>query len=101
MPKGIVLPYETVEAEANKYSRRIDFKRGSPAAYGKAHRKGWLDELGLPPSKWTFAAVEEVAKKYSTRSEFKKGCYNAYKAACRKGWLNVFFPQEECTRMYL
>ena len=36
---------ERCREEALKYDRKVDFQKNSSAAYHKAHRSGWLDEI--------------------------------------------------------
>lgn len=80
---------EKLQAEAGKYTRRVDFQSGSVGAYLSARRQGLLDTLCThmqePATKaYTDEEIFEIAKKFKTRSEFQKNS-KAYSAAFSRG----------------
>lgn len=84
--------------KAKKYSRRTDFQKYDTAAYSKAFKKGWLDDIcshmsymEFIPSKWTKETCTIKAQECDTRGEFKKKYPNAYGAALDNGWLDELF----------
>ncbi len=86
---------ERVNDEALKYQTRSEFSKGARAAYQKAFKQGWLDEvcehmerLVKPVGYWTRERIEKEAKKYSTRGEFAKANPSAYNRARNNGWLD-------------
>lgn len=92
---------ERCATEAQKYETRLQFQKGSEAAYSSARRNGWLDdicahmmEFKKAKGYWTKDKCHEVAKTYDTRTDFNRGCNGAYKIALRKGWLD-----EICSHM--
>lgn len=92
---------ETVLAEAKRYARRKDFKRGSVGAYEFANAHGILDEacahmqlIKRRNGYWTKARTAVEAAKYRSRASFQTGHPTAYKAAFRGGWLD-----EVCAHM--
>lgn len=58
---------ERIEAEAEKYYRRSDFKRGSPPAYHAARRRGILDEVCAHMGR-ARARIIEAAVRWATRN---------------------------------
>lgn len=86
---------QTCISEANKYTFRSEFKKGHPAAYQAARKRGWLDivckhmtEKVKPVGYWTLARCSEEAQKYLTKSDFVKSSGGAYAAASRNGWMD-------------
>ena len=83
---------------AKKYSRRTDFQKYDKAAYSKAFKSGWLDDIcshmsymEFVPSKWTKETYTIKAQECETRGDFKKKYPNAYGAALDNGWLDELF----------
>ena len=83
---------------ADKFSKRIDFQKGNPAAHSAAFKNGWLDEVCLhmsynefEPTKWTKQICAELAKQYKTRGKFKANNSSAYKIALKHKWLDEIF----------
>lgn len=80
---------ETLQIEALKYSRRIDFEQTSNWAYKVARKIHVLDEICSHmkrawEEKWvTFNIIFEEALKYKTRKEFSIKNASAYNAARR------------------
>lgn len=90
--KLTIWTYDACFAEAQKYSYRGDFEKGSPRAYSVAKANNWLDKfewlitINKPLGYWTKERVFEEARKYTMRYLFSKGCRGAYGAAERNGW---------------
>lgn len=87
--------FESIEAEALRYSSRSDFYKAAHLAYSEAERKGWLDEVcghmgpaGQRVPRKSYAEIEAEALRYHTRSEFKQGSLEAYRRAETAGWLD-------------
>lgn len=83
---------------ADKFSKRIDFQKGNPAAHSAAFKNGWLDEFcshmsynEFEPTKWTKQICAELAKQYKTRGKFKANNSSAYKIALKHKWLDEIF----------
>ena len=83
---------------ADKFSKRIDFQKGNPAAHSAAFKNGWLDEVcshmsynEFEPTKWTKQICAELAKQYKTRGKFKANNSSAYKIALKHKWLDEIF----------
>ena len=76
--KRVKWDYASVKEEAGKYSRTIDFKRGSRGAYDWAERNGVVKEVtaGYPPGtagarrKYTREYVRELASTFVTFKAF-------------------------------
>lgn len=87
--------------EAIKYTSRSAFKKGSPASYSAARKKGWLAQLCSkmpllvkPVGHWNKERCQGEARKYTLRSNFKKFASGAYTSAIDNGWL-----EEICQHM--
>ena len=81
--------------EANKYTTRNEFLKGSASAYRIAQRNGWLDEVCAnlsyvvkPPRYWTKERCASHANKYQHRNDFFLHVPTAYRSAQRNGWLD-------------
>ena len=80
---------ENCAIEALKYTRPVDFQKGSPSAEQISRRKGWFEEITRhmewERESWTreklIALVKD--KKYKTTSELQKDSPGAYKAIDR------------------
>ena len=89
---------EAVKAEAKKYSKRIDFERGSLGAYDAALKKfPHILQLvfGNPsqPYKWSKAKLKAEALKYKSKRAFELGSPSAYRAALAMKLFNeIKFP---------
>ncbi|OOY49056.1 hypothetical protein BOV94_12595, partial [Solemya velum gill symbiont] len=84
-------------AEARKYNKRSDFRKGTPGAYHYATRHGLLDECCEQMEErffWSFSLVVEEALKYKTRNEFHLNCPSAIQWAARNELLD-----EVCAHM--
>lgn len=84
---------ESLKIEANKYTYRVDFQKGSARAYDFAHDKGLLDQIcgHMVPSRSkpnTFENLRKSALKYKSRGDFKKGDEAMYQCAWKRGILN-------------
>jgi predicted GIY-YIG superfamily endonuclease len=80
--------FNKVMLEAQKYNRRVDFKKSSPNAYNCAHKQGWLELVcsHMPkPHCWTEDECIENAKMFKTRNVWRKKQSGAYKAAKNLG----------------
>lgn len=90
------------KTEALKYTRRVDFDKGSPGHASRARKKGWYEivcshiPLTIKPvGHWgNIDNARKEALKYNSRAEFQKGSISAYDAAWRKGFLD-----EICSHM--
>jgi len=87
--------------EALMYNTRNEFKCGSPSAYNKAIKNGWIDELCQhmvrvinPPNYWMLDRCHAEALKYQCRNKFIENSSSAYYAARKNGWLD-----EICSHM--
>lgn len=106
---------ERCHEEALKYSRRIDFQRGSRSAYSAAQKHGWLEDIythmtsnNMPKGFWTKQRCASEALKYETRTAFKLGSPGAQLSAYRNGWLDEIcshmkvkihhYSKEECAK---
>lgn len=103
-PKGF-WNYDTCKEEAQKYSTRRDFQKGSNGAYDAAWRNGWIkdfDWLVKPRiahnKKWTREKCYEEAKKYTSRGDFYKYSGVAYGVALTNGWLEGYDWFEQIKR---
>jgi len=89
MPILWELKWETIEevqTEANKYTDRTAFARGSSGAYDKAQRENWLDTvcsfMGEKCNEaYTYEEIITEAKKYTKRSNFRKNSPGTWEAA--------------------
>jgi len=90
--------FESVKAEAAKYSGRTVFSKKSSGAYSSAKRNGWLDNVCSHMKhaniKWTPELLELEAKKYKTRKSFQNSSEGAYQSARIQGQL-----EEICSHM--
>lgn len=84
---------ERVEAEAAKYSTRVQFWENSRSAYNAALANGWHDDVCgrmLHQKKsWGLDECRVEALKYMTRTEFRVGSQVACKIATRQGWMDI------------
>lgn len=82
---------ESITEAAKCYSRRLDFKHGSPTAYSVALNLKIMDEIcghmDAAPIQWTDEMIKIEASRFSERHEFKNGS-SAYCAAVRRGILD-------------
>ena len=86
---------ERIKAIAAEFRTPAEFRKGSPQAYGAAHRLRILDQacahmLRFKHPDWTQTEIAAEALKYSSRSDFERMSRGAYKAAHRRGLLDVF-----------
>lgn len=92
---------ERCAAEALKYKTRSRFKEGSPSAYSKSVKYGWIDmvcshmtPLMRPHGYWTKERCAKEALKYTTISDFENKSSGAYDKVRRSGWV-----KELCSHM--
>lgn len=83
---------KTILEEALHYQHRSDFNEGCKAAYVKASKMGWLDDVckHMSPKrviKWTYEGCSAEAQKYESRAKFKSDSPGAYQTASDKDWL--------------
>lgn len=92
--------YEQCRTEAKKYTKRSNFKNGSPSAYGAARKNGWLDDICShmtlsrlqKKALWSyFDQCKKEAANYRNRSDFQAKNKIAYKIAKENGWLDLFY----------
>jgi predicted GIY-YIG superfamily endonuclease len=85
------LTFERCAEEAQKYSSRTEFARGSTGYYIKARRMGWLAEIcghmEYLSQPWTRAMCTTAAATNASRGDFFHKNPKAYKAALTNGWL--------------
>ncbi|MBB3017703.1 hypothetical protein FHR70_000743 [Microvirga lupini] len=88
----LTMPKFTIDEcfeEAKKYSARVDFFKGSPAAYAALQKRKLLSDacshMTLSPrysyTRWDVASAFAEAAKYKNRAEFKRKCPGAYEFA--------------------
>ncbi|MCV2877207.1 GIY-YIG nuclease family protein [Rhodobacteraceae bacterium XHP0102] len=88
---------DDILAEARKYSRRVDFKLGSPKLYDAAVSQRLLEKAcehmrGInKKGHWTKEACIEFAKSCSDREEFCKSTTGAYDASVKNNWLDEVY----------
>lgn len=84
--------YESCYEEAKKYTRIVDFAKGSPGAYQKAIKEKWRDDYTWLPyaKRWTYEEIYELAKQFDYKVDFYRGNCGAYDTALRNGWLDDF-----------
>lgn len=88
--------YDKCYEEAQKYSSKTEFQKGSYTAYKKSRENNWIDDytwlINPAPttSVWDYDSCYKEAQKYNTRKQFQKGCSSAYKKAREKGWLKDY-----------
>ena len=94
--------YDSVAAEASKYSRTLDFKKGSRGAYDWAERNGVVKELtaGMNPDRkpnkyWTKDRCLFIASYYEDQSDFIREQFNCYRRCSELGIL-----EEAMSHMY-
>lgn len=84
-----------IQAEANRFSCRSDFRAHARLAYNAAQRWNLLDavcshmERKPHPLEWTRRRIDAEALRYSYRGDFKAGSPQAYNAARRMGVLDA------------
>lgn len=95
--KVINLTLNDCKVEALKYKTKTEWRYGHGLSYGKAYRKGWLEEcckhMMVIRTSPTFNSIEYCQKdalKYKTRSDWAKAKGSLYQFANKQGWL------EEC-----
>lgn len=94
---------EKCREEALKYTRRVDFKNGSPSAYATAGAKRWLKEITshietnqkYSGGYWTEERCAAEALKYDTPQKFKNGSVSAYSILQKAGLLEKYCSHME------
>lgn len=86
---------DRVFKESKKYCTRMDFKKGSSTAYGRAAKFHWLNEMTwlvsdtMPHGYWqNKQIVINEGMKYTSRSTFRWGNPSAYRSAIDNGWID-------------
>ena len=78
-----------IQASADRYGTRGEWKKGDFNAYKTAHRSGLINKfcghMTVMCKTWTDAKIKASADRYQTRNEWIKGDKNAYQAAHRRG----------------
>lgn len=90
MPKGYWTKEKITELSLG-FSVRNHFRMKHRAAYERAMKNGWLDEICSHMKevvRWTKETCQQEASKYKTRKDFKLGSGSAYECARRNKWLN-------------
>lgn len=88
---------EKIRAEAAKYSRKVDFQRGSKACYSTMLTRfpGLIDALFTNErASWTEDNVRAEAAQYKTKTAFMKANGAAYQAAGRLGIIDELFANQ-------
>lgn len=84
---------ESLQQEALKYQRRVDFYEKNPNAYHSARLHGLLDEIcaHMKPKRREFTDEDliEIGKKYKFRTDWKVNDSSSYTTATRRGLLDV------------
>jgi len=87
--------FQKVSKVAKRFKSRSEFHRRALAAYTKAWKNGWLDDvckhmvrLHLPNNYWSFQRVEKEAAKYKSLSRFREKSSSCYSTAKRNGWVS-------------
>jgi predicted GIY-YIG superfamily endonuclease len=84
--------FERVKNEALKFNTKFAFEKGCGGAYGKAIRKGWINQvcMHMKPllTTWTHELCLAEALKYTSRSQFRDKKIGAYLYAHRNGIIN-------------
>ena len=82
--------------EAIKFKTKQEFRTNSNAAYNKAEKMKWLNEitkhmkeLKKPNGFWTFEKCLVESKKYKSYIEFQSNSSSAYGASLKNGWLKT------------
>lgn len=86
--------------EALQYSSRVEFARGSSAAYAKSVKERWINNYNWFKSTkqarsesrriWTPEACREAALEFEFLRDFEQNKKGAYLAAIRNGWLKEY-----------
>lgn len=97
--------YDRCQKEAEKYTVKEHFAKGSPKAYGAAVRNKWLDDWFVnstnPNGYWNYENCYNEAQKYKNKSEFQFGNNSAYNSARKHGWLKDYvWLQDERFDLY-
>lgn len=86
---------ETLNADAQKYRTKVEWKQGNASAYATAIQKNLLAEccahmvaLKNPNGYWTMARCIGSAKQFATIQSWALGDPPAYDAAKRAGWMD-------------
>jgi hypothetical protein len=92
---------EEVALSASKYSTIRDWRANAEAAYNKALKMKWLDEVTTHMTRlikvsghWTNEAVHQSAIEFKTQTAWKKAHGGAWRKAVQMGWI-----QEVCAHM--
>lgn len=83
--------------EAKKYTKRVDFQKGSKGASLYAYRRGWIDEIcahmeSAKRPDWTPDELRAELVKYKYLNDARLHCPNALNAARKRGILNEVAP---------
>lgn len=90
---------DIIAQEASKYTRRVDFKVGSPKHYDAAVNQRILKKVcshmrGIKPKNyWTKEKCLEEAEKSTDRDDFVRNHKGAYYAAKDNGWLDEIWQE--------
>jgi len=88
--------FDATVKEASKYKSNKDFMKGSPYAYRKAKKEGWLTKIRenflvtkrAYKVKYTKDFVRQEAQKFTNRYDFNLMSPSAYRKAQKSGWLD-------------
>ena len=80
--------------EAKKYTKKIDFYKGSNSAWISARKHGWLDSytwlISRKKKHWTYDKCLNAAKTCSKLTEFRSKFPQAYRKAAKNKWVNDY-----------
>ena len=92
-PRNLPRSIEEIKASAARYQSRIAWRRGDPAAYHAAKRRGLFDDVcaHMPrsPRQLSLEALMASAAPYTSRSEWKQADPSAYTRASQRGLLDI------------
>lgn len=85
----------TCEEEAKKYNSKMEFAKGSPAAYKLSLQKKWIERYvwlkrPIPKIKYTEDYCLQIAKKYASYSDFRRKEPGVWRAAHKNKWLTAY-----------
>lgn len=88
--------YDTCYREAQKYTNRTDYSKGSGSAYNVSKKNNWLDDYTWfvqkkkPNGWWTYERCFEEVKKYHSLKELELHNKTVYNISHEKGWIESY-----------
>lgn len=83
-------------SEAKKYTKVLDFQKGSSSAYHAAVKGGWLKEYTWlkisrkPRNYWNYEHCYSEAQKYTSIRAYQRGSSGSYNVAHKNGWVKDY-----------